>query len=1196
MSSNLKENQFSPDHSRSPSPSLEIKASSPEEEDPNANEMVDLIDNYEDKKPSPLLDMDQDFKDELNAQSPLPEKKSPLIEPLDSSSNVNPLKRKSSEDIESNASLKKVKKNVEVPITSELKEKEKLDDLMEIPIDQESNDEDLFDAEIVIRKKKTLKDDFEPGSFEPDVIISEGDIEIIKTDIPERLQSRVRKGEEHNNEAIMEEAKWICEQFKSQRNSFPNDNLMKKVQKVLGFLKVSHYEVLFQNFYRKNELFPEIQLSELWEIFDLDEEWDKLRNLKSCVKANLKLLENFMEIPKSILEFVEQVLDKTSLNNLQDYTIFHLSKYLEGEDMQQKISIPDTLKEPFPKKAPKRVFVYEALQLKLDQFANVAGLTSEELGENIGNDGKTHKKTSMKKPRYVAMKPETVAQEYINPGKPLVNDILMTLTNLCRFMASEIFQDPIIRQHLKKLYFENVTLSTEPTLKGNKELDIFNPYYIVKRINRRPPGDFQDDLWLKMMKSEKDDLIKIRVILPWEEDLKNNKKDANDMKDEIYNSLLKLYIGSLTDVSDQEKDIIIQWNIVRGEVLRIYLTDLLYPFFEKTLKDELTDVSEKFVVTYCGKKLKDLLNTAPYLVSREEDLNNMNNGRNFIKPKVVSVVLEISGNNQQNSNKISFVAVGSDGLFLENLTLKFFAIQNIDTQNASIKENYDKDYSEFEKFMIRHQPDLVIVSGNCLDSRRIRQMMINFRDDYLKSNKVPEYTKPSEDSELLKHNISNSDINMDKSSLEPMVQNNNLENSNNEALKKSLENPIGSSSKKAFNIIYGDNIVPSLFAKTRKAEFEFKGASLSIKEGVSLARFAQNPLAEILNLWSEKNQENALFYIPFHPLQNQITLARLRKEFEKIVLEAVNTVGVDFNEAIKFDHLSSSLQFVCGLGPKKAANLIETLKNKSKSDEFQGLRARNQFITERLMEKKVFTNCAGFLKIEVLMDKNLDFDNEKRPESLDITRIHPDNYSLAKKIAKDALDEDSVVNVQDLIPKIMRNSFKLKELDLEDYANHMASLRNKPNMIFLLNFIVEELIFPFRDPRNIPFLYSPKDIFYKLSKESPENFRVNSIMNAKIIRVLKSNLLCKLENGLGGSIYYLDIFEKKEGGSESLNQFFEEGQFVKTKVKSIDFEKFRIELTMRPSELKPHKNQLKDLFPNYWENLAKFFKISKFSL
>ena len=1157
MEKNIQENQFSP-HSHSQSNlSLDIKASTPDEDDFHTKEVSNEIDNYQ--YPA-ATDFEPEIKQELLGPS------SPSHEIYEPSFDINMratanLKRKSDLSISSQAkspgsSQKSKPIEKQQPLSIDKVKKTGSEMIIE---EEEDNEEDLFDPTTVIRKKKTLKDDFEPGNIEIEHNLSEEDKIIINTDIPERLQLRVSLKNQTNEtkELIDEEAKWIFEKFRLQRNSFPNENMHKKIHRALNFIKNQHFEVLYLNFYKKHELYPEVQLSELWEIYELDEEWAHILSLRSCVKANLSILENFMEIPKAITDFLTSCNDKASLNNLQDYAIFHLSKYLDGDT--QKISLPDPPKESLSKKPMKRVFAYEALQLKLDQFAAMAGLTCEELAENLSNETKSHKKTLLKKPKYVAMTPEKVAQEYVNKDKSLVADTLNTLTSLCRYMASELFQEPIVRQHLKKVYFENVTLSTEPTLKGNKELDIYHPYYIVKRINRRPPNEFQDDLWLKMLKCERDGLIKIRVILPWEEDLKNNNKDFNDLKDEIYNTLLKLYIASINDASEVEKSLIIQWNIVRGEVLRIFLIELLYPFFEKTLKDELTEISEKYVIGVCGRKLKEILNTAPYLVTHDDE------GEGLHKPRIVSVILETNVNNVQtnNSGKISFVCVDPNGLLIDHLTLKFYAMQNIELQIPSIKETYEKDVIEFEKFMKKHLPDLVIVSSNSIEARRIKQMMVNYRDDYLKSKSKPINKGENEESDEIQNIVS-----------EVIDQKHN------------------------FGIIFGDNVVPSLFAKTCKAEIEFKGSPLTVKEGVSLARYAQNPLAEILNLWSEKNQENAVFYIPFHPLQNQINLNKLRNEYERIVIESVNTTGLNFNEILKYSHFNSLLQFVCGLGPRKAINLIENLNSKEKNKAgFQGLKSRGQLLSEKLMEKKVFTNCAGFFKIKLEKEYDeLDFESsliEKKPDSLDVTRIHPENYSLAKKIAKDALDEDAGVNPQDLIPKIMRNSFKLRELDLDDYSNHLATYKNLPNMIYVLSFIVEELIFPFRDPRNFPFLYNPKEIFYKLSKESQENFKVNSLVNAKVSRILKSNLLCKLENGLTGSIYYLDIFEKKEGATvENLSQFFEEGQNIRAKIKNIDYEKFRIELTIRPSDLKPNKNQLKDLFPNYWENLSKYFKIS----
>ena len=64
-------------------------------------------------------------------------------------------------------------------------------------------------------------------------------------------------------------------------------------------------------------------------------------------------------------------------------------------------------------------------------------------------------------------------------------------------------------------------------------------------------------------------------------------------------------------------------------------------------------------------------------------------------------------------------------------------------------------------------------------------------------------------------------------------------------------------------------------------------------------------MAETLNLWHETNSENAIFYIPFHPLMSLIPQSILRQEFEKVAIEVVNSVGVDINACVKYKHLRS---------------------------------------------------------------------------------------------------------------------------------------------------------------------------------------------------------------------------------------------------------------------------------------------------
>lgn len=72
-----------------------------------------------------------------------------------------------------------------------------------------------------------------------------------------------------------------------------------------------------------------------------------------------------------------------------------------------------------------------------------------------------------------------------------------------------------------------------------------------------------------------------------------------------------------------------------------------------------------------------------------------------------------------------------------------------------------------------------------------------------------------------------------------------------------------------------------------------------------------------------------------------------------------NEVGVDVNAVVANTYSSNLLQFVCGLGPRKAAALIKLLKQTN-----QRLENRTQLVTACHMGPKVFINCAGFIKID----------------------------------------------------------------------------------------------------------------------------------------------------------------------------------------------------------------------------------------
>jgi transcription elongation factor SPT6 len=64
-----------------------------------------------------------------------------------------------------------------------------------------------------------------------------------------------------------------------------------------------------------------------------------------------------------------------------------------------------------------------------------------------------------------------------------------------------------------------------------------------------------------------------------------------------------------------------------------------------------------------------------------------------------------------------------------------------------------------------------------------------------------------------------------------------------------------------------------------------------------------------------------LLTVPLHSLQSEAPQHMLLAAAERVLVEAVASTGLDLNSILSKSHLSSALQFVPGLGPRKAIKL-----------------------------------------------------------------------------------------------------------------------------------------------------------------------------------------------------------------------------------------------------------------------------------
>ncbi len=273
-----------------------------------------------------------------------------------------------------------------------------------------------------------------------------------------------------------------------------------------------------------------------------------------------------------------------------------------------------------------------------------------------------------------------------------------------------------------------------------------------------------------------------------------------------------------------------------------------------------------------------------------------------------------------------------------------------------------------------------------------------------------------------------------------------------------------------------------LFKTSKRAAREFPESSHLLRLAVAAGRRTLNPLLAFAELEADE-----LLALQIHPLQAQIPTPLRLKHLQRALIGVINLLGVPINELDGPGQKIAMLRYVAGLGDLKAAALV----NKGLGS--KPLLSRAELVTNFSLGRKVFTNCAGFIQVTAVKSKRGGKSPNSIEEPLDGTRIHPESYDLARKMAADALELDDATTLQrkqdifgsddeddsNFAPKrddkrdkeainlIMADPKRLDDLLLDEYAREIERLRHLPKHLTLLD-IKAELQVSFPDPRDPP--------------------------------------------------------------------------------------------------------------------------------
>ncbi|NLF50551.1 MAG: RNA-binding transcriptional accessory protein [Leptolinea sp.] len=216
----------------------------------------------------------------------------------------------------------------------------------------------------------------------------------------------------------------------------------------------------------------------------------------------------------------------------------------------------------------------------------------------------------------------------------------------------------------------------------------------------------------------------------------------------------------------------------------------------------------------------------------------------------------------------------------------------------------------------------------------------------------------------------------------------------------------------------------SVYSASPIARQEFPNLDVSIRGAVSIARRAQDPLAELVKI-DPKSIGVGLY-------QHDVDQAALSHSLDGVVESVVNSVGVDINTAS-----AALLTHVAGVGPKLATSIV------TYRDSNGAFKSRDELHKVSGLGPKAFEQSAGFLRIR------------EGNNPLDSSAIHPESYSVAEAVLNRAgLSVSASLDERKTALDSLSASTSIETL-AKELGCGVPTLRD----------ILEQLVRPGRDPR-----------------------------------------------------------------------------------------------------------------------------------
>jgi len=928
-----------------------------------------------------------------------------------------------------------------------------------------------------------LKDVYEPDEIAERLLTEEDEAIRIK-DIPERLQLRYinnpPEGDELNREAVYISEKIIMERKKYNTDNtnqdslfFQESSIQTAVKDVLRFLREDNYEIPFIFSHRKDFWRDKLIDSDLWLIYDYDEEFQAIESKKKLINSiyeNLCNNNSDAKDDKSITEALKQINSVERAQDLLEYIQIIYGSEAHNDDTQ---SDGKKLKRPVRGK-----FYEKMKKAGVGEFVKLFHIKVHDLAVSISEGTKRFF------PEDELETPEKIAEKYVVESNVYLKTPQQIINAAKSMLIQEIANEPLFKDYIRHLYEEHAIINILPTDRGKKEIDENHIYYEFKYIKGKPVIEFDKTVFLQVIKAEKEGLVVTELYL------ENEDQRIHDLCEHI--------------ISDNYNEYAEAWNNLRREVLTKALKDILFPMLFDWLRSKIINEACITIANHCMGKLERNITKAPY---NDRILEDYDAEGEYCK------VVSISWGDFKMNEAGFCVAVGSNGELLDHCK-----IEGLQSRNQTAAET-SPGAEVLKEFLMQHVPDIIIVGG--------------WTPDIITNRMIERISKIAQD-------VSAS-LNLNKN----------------------------------IPVEIGDDNPAKIYMKSSRGKKEFPLLPPLMLYCISMARTVQDSLMEYAALC---NTENEISLLRLDSLQTMVPETLMNQRFERAFINAISHIGVDINRAVQYPEFSNTLQFVSGLGKRKAANIISKITRSGGV-----LLSRSDLIHKNIVGANIFMNCASFLRIR---EK---YFNQRRSDMfydvLDDTRIHPEDYDLARKMAADALDIDEPIeddeNPSQHVEELMNGEVeRLDTLMLDAYAEELElNVIHEPKKI-TLNQIKEELQKPYREKRRMWEPLNDEEVFVMLTGETDDTLAEGMLVSVEITYAYGDVIKGILPSGLDVHIDIKDLDDEKVYNAEDRVR---QGDVLTGKVLKVDKKKFVVDVTTAQRDVNQKPYIEHDVFWDYKE-------------